>query len=233
MASNDSFTQMFCVKSRLDQVLKQYLCVYAVKVPTPVEPRRRPGGRSARVRAAVHAATLDLIRECGIDKVSVLEVARRADVHDSSIYRRWGTRENLIADTLLAHSAQVIPTPDTGSLRGDLTAFTASLSAYLSSPLGISLTRTMAYVVDNDATAASRRAFWQARYQAAAPMLQRAIERDELDRHTDPALALEMLIAPMHFRVLSTRAPLTAEFVSQLVDFVMRALTGSNAVVAH
>ncbi|OMC49552.1 hypothetical protein A5745_06910 [Mycobacterium sp. IS-2888] len=196
-------------------------------VTTPDTPRLRPGGRSARVRAAVQAATLDLIRECGIDKVSVPEVARRSAVHDSSIYRRWGTRENLIADTLLAHSEQVIPTPDTGSLRGDLTAFTASLSAYLSTPLGASLTRTMAYVVDNDATAASRRAFWQARYQAAAPMIHRAIESGELNQATDPALVLEMLIAPVHFRVLSTRQPLTAEFVSHLVDFVMRALTAS------
>ncbi|WP_206601240.1 TetR/AcrR family transcriptional regulator [Mycobacterium paraense] len=200
-------------------------------MPAPYTPQPRPGGRSARVRAAVHAATLDVIRECGIDKVSVPEVARRSAVHDSSIYRRWGSRENLIADTLLAHSEQVIPTPDTGSLRGDLAAFTAALSAYLSTPLGRSLTRTMAYVVDNDATAASRRAFWHARYHAAAPMIHRALERGELDQDTDPALVLEMLIAPVHFRVLSTREPLTAEFVSHVVDFVMRALTAS--VSAH
>jgi AcrR family transcriptional regulator len=187
-------------------------------------PLARPGGRSARIGAAVHAATLALIDERGIDKVSVPEVARRAGVHDSSIYRRWGSRENLVADALLAHSAQVIPTPDTGSLRGDLAAFATSVAAYLSTPLGRSLTRTMAFINDSEATASSRRTFWQARYQAAAPMIERAVERGELRAHADPRLVLEILIAPIHFRLLSTREPLGADFVTDLVDFVMRAL---------
>lgn len=206
--------------------------VYTGAMPASASPRPRPGGRSARVRSAVHGATLELIGECGVDKVSVVDVARRAGVHDSSIYRRWGSRENLIADTLLVHSEQMIPVPDTGSVRSDLVAFTASVAAYLSTPLGRTLTQTMAFITDNDATAASRRAFWQARYQAASPIIQRAIERGEVEPHTDPALALEMLIAPLHYRVLSTREPLHAEVVSQIVDFVVRALTVSP-IAAH
>lgn len=79
---------------------------------------------------------------------------------------------------------------------------------------------------------AARRAFWQARYQAAAPMIDRAVERGELDTHADPRLVLEILIAPMHFRLLSTREPLSADFLTGLVDFVMRALASSPPAAA-
>jgi len=57
--------------------------------------RRRPGGRSARVRRAVLDATLELVNAHGLDGVTVAEVAERAGVHETSIYRRWRTREEL------------------------------------------------------------------------------------------------------------------------------------------
>src|ERR1700744_3952658 len=100
---------------------------------------RRPGGRSARVREAVLEATLATLAEVGVEKLAIAEVARRADVHETSIYRRWKTRENLITDALLNYSEQHLPIPDTGSLRGDLTAFGAELATYLATPMGRAL----------------------------------------------------------------------------------------------
>src|SRR5688572_33420223 len=83
-------------------------------------PRPRPGGRSARVRSAVLEATLELLAERGYDGAEVPEVARRAGVHPTTVYRRWGTKSRLVGEALLERSRPLTPTPDTGSLRPDL-----------------------------------------------------------------------------------------------------------------
>jgi AcrR family transcriptional regulator len=94
-----------------------------INVASVADERRRPGGRTARVTGAVRAATLAALTEHGWNGLTVEDVAARAGVNKTTIYRRWGGREALVADVLLAVSDQQIPLPDTGSLRGDLAAF--------------------------------------------------------------------------------------------------------------
>src|SRR6201986_3287208 len=86
---------------------------------TPPAKARRTGGRSARVRAAVLRATLDALLSCSADDLSIRDVAQRAGVHETSIYRRWGTRANLILDAVQGEIEAAVPPPDTGSLRRD------------------------------------------------------------------------------------------------------------------
>ncbi|MFI2477536.1 TetR/AcrR family transcriptional regulator [Nocardia xishanensis] len=187
-------------------------------------PQRRPGGRASRVREAVHRAVLDIVAEHGVDKVGIPEVSRRAGVRDSSIYRRWGTRENLILDALLAASERALPLPDTGTLRGDLTAFGAALIDLLDSPLGHGLFRALAFVTDSEEITEARKAFWTTRYRLTTRMISDAIERGELPPDTDARIAIELLIAPIHFRNLLTGDRPDAEFVDHLVTHVIRAL---------
>jgi AcrR family transcriptional regulator len=183
--------------------------------------RRRTGGRSARVRQTVLDAALQAIAEHGADAVSVPEIARKAGVHETSIYRRWDTREHLVIDALLAYSQEQLPIPDTGTLREDLIAFAGSLVAYLHTPFGAALTRSMSAADDDPALAVSREEFWRSRFDLARIMIDRAVARGELPDSTDPALALEVLIAPLHFRALLTRQPLDGPLTSRLVDILL------------
>ena len=193
------------------------------EVADPV--RRRTGGRSARVRDAVLQAALQAMAEHGLGGVSISEIARGAGVHASSIQRRWGTRENVMLDALLTYSQQKLPIPDTGALRGDLVAFGRSIAAYLATPLGEAVTQTMAATDDDPAPAAGRTRFWQSRYETARVIIDRAVDRDEVSADTDPELALELLVAPLHFRKLLTRETVDDDFVERLVDALMRGLT--------
>ncbi|WP_250306584.1 TetR/AcrR family transcriptional regulator [Streptomyces sp. A 4/2] len=187
--------------------------------------RRRTGGRSARVRQAVLDATLQAVAEHGTDAVSIPAVARQAGVHETSVYRRWGTREHLVIDALLTYSQLQLAIPDTGTLREDLIAFAGSLSDYLNSPFGKALARSMATADDDQPLAESREQFWQERLDLARIMIDRAVARGEIPKDTDPALALEVLIAPLHFRVLLTRRPLDADLAGRLVDVLLDGLT--------
>ncbi|WP_280442515.1 TetR/AcrR family transcriptional regulator [Nocardia brasiliensis] len=192
--------------------------------PDSATPRRRPGGRSARVRESVHRAVLEALIEHGVERVGIPDVARRAAVRDSSIYRRWGTRENLIVEALLAYSEETLPPPDTGTLHGDLTAFAIELADYLATPLGGALARSMALISDSPEIEAARNTFWANRFSKIRPVITRAVDRGELPAGTDARQALELLIAPLHFRALLTRTPTTPVDADQLATLVTRAL---------
>ncbi|MFF6971868.1 MULTISPECIES: TetR/AcrR family transcriptional regulator [Streptomyces] len=187
--------------------------------------RRRTGGRSARVRRAVLDATLQTMAEHGPDAVRIPEVARRAGVHETSVYRRWGTRERLVVDALLTYSQEQLHIPDTGTLRGDLVGFADSLAGYLDTPFGEALVRSMSAASDDQALAQSREEFWNTRFDLARVMIDRAVARGEIPEGTDPAFILETLIAPLHFRALLTRRPHDGHLSSRLVDLLLAGLT--------
>jgi AcrR family transcriptional regulator len=186
--------------------------------------RRRTGGRSARVRQAVLQATVQTVAERGADAVNIAEIARQAGVHDTSIYRRWPTKEHLIFDSLLDYSVAQLPIPDTGTLRADLLAFASLIASYAATPIGQALLKAMAVTNDDAALAAGRAQFWQFRLDQARAMIDRAITRGELRADTDPALAIELLIAPLHFRLLLSRQPIDERISGQLIDLLLNGL---------
>lgn len=186
-----------------------------------VQVQRRPGGRSARVRDAVLHATVDALAEIGLRELTVSEISRRADVHATSIQRRWGSVEAVVLDALLAYSEDHLPIPDTGQLRGDLVAFATKLAAYLDAPLGDALARALAAAQDDSAVAENRARFWRARLAATSAIVSRAIDRGELPTGTDPGLILEQLIAPIHFRHLLTAQPTDSARIAQIVDLLL------------
>lgn len=182
---------------------------------------RRLGGRSARVRAAVLQATLDELAEKGLSAVSVGDIAARAGVHPTSIYRRWKTIERLVLDAALSAATAEVPIPDTGSLRGDLARFLKALDRHIRSPLGRTLLALSAAA--DPAVAAARETFWRQRLDQAKLLFERARARREIAPATDPAAAVEFAIAPLYLRaVVLQRAPSSAALARQ-VELVLRA----------
>jgi AcrR family transcriptional regulator len=87
--------------------------------------RGRP--RDPGVDAAIRAATVELLGECGYARLTMDQVAARAGVSKSSLYLRWPNKVALVADAL-QHRARAVPeVPDTGRLPADMRAFLATL----------------------------------------------------------------------------------------------------------
>jgi AcrR family transcriptional regulator len=197
---------------------------------------RRPGGRSARVRQAVLEATVQAVAEGGADAVNIGEIARQAHVHDSSIYRRWPTKEHLIFDALVDYNRDRLPIPDTGSLRADLVAYLALVTNYSATPIGQALIKAMVSTQDDAAMAAGRAQFWQSRLDHTRVMFDRAVARGELAADTDPVTALELLTGALYFRLLLTRQPIgdtiAGRFIDALVNGLAREPTNSSRVPA-
>jgi AcrR family transcriptional regulator len=174
------------------------------------------------VRAAVLAAALDAHPVNGVERFSIADVAQRAGVHETSIYRRWGTPEKLMLEALLDQSEQLLPVPDTGELRTDLVTFLAELAAIITEPAGRALLHAFAGSSTDPVVVEARAAFWQGRYDLVRVMLDRAVERGELSASVDQRLLLEALIAPLHFRTLLTGEPIEPGYPDALVDMLLR-----------
>src|SRR5689334_17894869 len=89
----------------------------------------RPGGRTARTRAAVLAAARDELEAGGYAGLTLEKVAARSGVHLATLYRRWRTVEGLVVDLLGELGKTEIPIPDTGSFKDDLRALALEIAA--------------------------------------------------------------------------------------------------------
>ncbi|MDB5961016.1 MAG: TetR family transcriptional regulator [Massilia sp.] len=172
----------------------------------------RPGGRSARVQAAVHQASAALIEEIGRDALTVPLIAARAGVTPSTIYRRWGDLAELLADLALGRMRADAPPLDTGSVAGDLHAWAEQYMEEMASQVGLSMMR--------DVVAASAGG---ANCQCAALVagqIELIVGRAAARGEAAPAVEAVMdgVVAPIIYRALfGPRAP-THEQVDALVE---------------
>ncbi|MCO5972601.1 TetR/AcrR family transcriptional regulator [Actinoallomurus soli] len=171
----------------------------------------RPGGRSARVRAAVRAATLSELAEKGYAALTVEGVAARSGVHKTTVYRRWGGVEGLIADALEMAAEEPWPIPDTGSVEEDLRALTRLVVTGFTDPdEGPVSTAFVAAALQDPAAAAALHGFFASRHDQAARIVTRAVARGELPADTDPAEVVRAAVAPVYYRLFVSREPVDA-----------------------
>lgn len=189
--------------------------------PTPRQPaQQRPGGRTARTRTAVIEAATALLLEVPPGELTVGQIATRAGVNETTIYRKWGTKEALLTDVLMTLSGERLVAPDTGSLRGDLTAVIEAVAGLLRTPGGYALAY-LAATAEDTASGALRDRFWADRFERAQVIFERAVERGEIADAEVGVLAYEALIATLHFRILARRRPLEPDIAPRLVDLVL------------
>ncbi|MGV9611735.1 TetR/AcrR family transcriptional regulator [Nocardia xishanensis] len=189
-----------------------------------METRKRPGGRSARVRDAVRAATLAELAEHGYQGLGVDAVAQRSGVHKTTVYRRWGSPEGLIADALDLAAAEPWPIPDTGTLAGDLRALTELVRTGFADPeAGPVATAFIAAAMQNPAAATALHDFYRARHRQSAEIVRRAVLRGELDPGVDAEQVVRFAVAPIFYRLFISREPVTADDARHAADAALAA----------
>jgi AcrR family transcriptional regulator len=161
------------------------------------------------VRKSVLDATLNRLLADGFDGLSIASVASDAGVAETTVYRRWATKSALTAAALAELAATDNPSPDTGTLEGDLRIVLSQVLDLFRRPEVERIIRALAALPDDVPGMADARAtFFQARTSAAADIATRATERGELQDAVDIQDLLETLVAPAYMRLLVTGLPL-------------------------
>ncbi|MGP4048634.1 TetR/AcrR family transcriptional regulator [Streptomyces sp. 2A115] len=165
----------------------------------------RPGGRTARVRAAVLRAAGDVLAEQGFAHLDLADVARRAEVGKTTVYRRWGTVTGLVADLLADMAEQSLPRTETGSVLGDLRANAGLVRRTLADPRQGALFRAVIAAAACDSrTASALRHFYDVRIAEWAPCVEQGVARGELPPGTDSATVVRAVSAPLYYTLLTT-----------------------------
>ncbi|MCK2215387.1 TetR/AcrR family transcriptional regulator [Actinomadura sp. ATCC 31491] len=177
----------------------------ATTSPDP-PPRRRPGGRTGRVRAQVLDAVRAELAERGYDELTVDGVAARAGVHRATVYRRWRDVGGLLTDVFEAAGDDDWQPRDTGSLLGDLIALNRENQEALTARPPIAAALLAASFRSEEAARGVAR-LWEDRYARCEVIVERAVRRGELPPGTDARTLLVAATAPLYHELMLLRSP--------------------------
>lgn len=191
---------------------------------TPCGERRgRP--RSAEADEAILRAALRQFAEHGFEGVSVEAVAVEAGVAKSTIYRRYPTKAELLG-AAAEHAADRagVTAVDTGSVEGDLAGLVRTLRGALrSTEFGRSVPAVIAAAACHPEMAAVHREFIARRRRGGIEAVRRGIERGELRPDTDPDVLVDMVVAPVFYRLFLSGAPTSDAWLDELIARAVRA----------
>ncbi|MEH2379778.1 MAG: TetR/AcrR family transcriptional regulator [Nostoc sp.] len=164
-----------------------------------------PSGRPRSIHAdqAILQATLDLLAEVGYESMSIEAIASRAGVGKTTIYRRYTSKEELVADAIESLRDD-LAIPDTGSFWGDMDILINNAAKKIDSPLG---RQTLALIIS---TASSNPQFaevyWtkytKLRREAFAKILQRAKSRSEIHKDADVDLIIDLVSGSLYYALI-------------------------------
>ncbi|MFC8589350.1 TetR/AcrR family transcriptional regulator [Streptomyces sp. NPDC057217] len=191
--------------------------------------------RSERSRRAIFDAALALVSESGYAKTTIEGIAARAGVGKQTIYRWWPSKAAVLLDAFLdlqvrAHEALdgdgASEIPDTGDLAADLKRVLRATVDEMNDPASDGPTRALAAegIVDPDLGARFTEALLEPQLQYYVRRIEAAREAGDVDPGTDPRLAVELLVGPLHHRWIHRTLPLTHAYADSLVDHVLRGL---------
>ncbi|MER6143862.1 TetR/AcrR family transcriptional regulator [Streptomyces sparsogenes] len=185
----------------------------------------RPGGRTARTRAAVRDAVLTGLAEHGYPGLTVEYVAERSGVHKTTLYRRWGSVEELLADALDLAGEDTWTPPDTGGLDSDLRALAREVTdTFADTSSAAAPSAFIAAAFQSERAAAALHDFYAERFSRCAAVVARAVDRGEAPAGTDAAAVVRAVSAPLFFRVFITREPIDTALADQCAAAVAAAV---------
>lgn len=191
------------------------------KPPRKKGVKKRPMVRGEPVVRSVLNVTLDTLAETGFASLRVEDVAARAGVNKTTIYRRWPTKDALVRAALLTVADDDIRIPDTGSLRGDLLAIGRMLEDLSNAPRWQSVIRMILAEGPDSDLAAIAQSVRESYEPLRRERVNAAIARGEVADFDDGLLLLEVFDATLHFRLFVSKLGVDKGYLESLVGFLL------------
>jgi AcrR family transcriptional regulator len=204
-------------------------------------PNSSPTGRSGRPRsatadAAILAATRTALVELGWSKLTLGDVATRAGVAKTTLYRRWAGKNELVVDAV-AELFDALRLPDCGCLAADIEGVVGQFASILDRPEARS--GLLAVVSESTRDAALRErircSIVERQKRLVLEGRARAQARGELPPQPDPAeaartadLIFDMVAGAVVHRTLVSAEPADAEWIRGLSRVLLLGLRGGD-----
>jgi AcrR family transcriptional regulator len=202
--------------------------VVSDELPTSADgPTRRAPGRprDARRDEAILKAALEILLDEDYQSLTIEAVAARAGVGRPTIYRRWPSKAALVVAALVDSARLAIPRVDTGSLRGDLLAVQRHQIRLINAPMTRRVTAGLIADLATDPELGERyiNEYLVPRRDAVWEVLERGIERGELEPDADLAFVYDLLIGPLFMRAVVWGQRLSPDAAEATTDVVLAA----------
>lgn len=171
-------------------------------------------------------ATLELLAEVGFEAMSIEAIANRAGVGKTTIYRRYTSKEELVADAIESARQDVV-IPDKGNLWSDIDELIENAARITLNPLG---RKTVAMIISSASNNPHfAQIYWtkylEPRRTAFAIVLERAKIRNEIPADLDSGLVFDTMSGIMLYALVF---PPTTESWSEYIRRALQMLLKNN-----
>ena len=181
-------------------------------VTAPGRPRER------RVDDAVRAAVLSLLAQRGYQRTTIAAVADQAGVGRGALYRRWRSKGEMVFGAVV-HGLELADPPQHGSLAGDLEALGERIALLSDSEIARAALLGLTAELDTDAglREALDTRLWAVERRYVAVILQRAVDRGEIQPGIDPEMVRRLLVGAIAIAPIYGGGPTAAREAAAIV----------------
>ncbi len=186
----------------------------------------RTGGKTPLMRGepvvrGILDAALEELARTGYGALRVDDVAARAGVNKTTVYRRWPTKEDLVRAAILSMTSDTISAPGTGSLRGDLLEVARRFVALMGSCQVQGLMRLVLAEGPDSELMAIAKSLKKVHESVPRSVVEAAQARGELAPGVDAVLLFDVLIGAIHKKMHMDREPAPDDYLGRVVDLIL------------
>jgi AcrR family transcriptional regulator len=192
-------------------------------MPTAKSARGRP--RDPATRKKILAAARELLNEGGMSAVTMEAVAAKAGVGKPTIYREWPNAQSVAMEAFLDTTKPQEQGRKRGKALDALRDQLHSIIKTFSTPTGRN-TAMMIAAAQNDSELAKifRNRFIMGRREEGRGILRAAVQARELRPDIDYEVTLDLIYAPLFFRLLIGHGPLDKAYADAILDAALKGL---------
>jgi len=186
--------------------------------------KKSPGRpRSAASHQAILKAALELLSKVGFEAMSIEAIATRAGVGKTTIYRRYSSKDELVADAIESIREEVL-IPDTGNLWGDIDALIENAAQITLTPLG---RQAVAMIISSaSSNPGFAQIYWekylQPRRQSFAIVIERAKGRNEIPTDLDSGLVFDAMSGIMLYASIFPSTESWTTYVRRALSLLLK-----------
>lgn len=198
---------------------------------TSVQIRSLGRPRSDEVHRVILKAALDLVLEQGFRGVSIEGIAAKTGIAKTTIYRRWPNKAAVIMEGFLAElrPASFFPKAETAieQIRLQMHVTAKAFRGRDGALVKALLAETQ---FDAELAKVYREKWTLPRRKLVENMLEEAIRQGDLRADIDIDGAIDLLYAPIYYRLLIGTGPITPTYVERLFSQAMKGLQSARPV---
>lgn len=175
--------------------------------------------KCSRRQHSILQAVSDALAEGEYHQLTIEDVAARAGVGKSTIYRWWKHKSELVLDAFKQRTAGVFELDASQSLRSNLVQQLTLLVQALNHPVGRALLVVMAN--HRELAADFFQQYLLPRRKQTHQLIQQAIERGELRADYPFDLMLDTLYGPIHYQIIFFIRMPDDQYIQNLVDLAL------------